>query len=315
MIETARHGSVLIVLHKLGASVGFYDVPGGAAILEHETRPFPHELCVGPDGQSFFVAEYGLRGTDTPGPGGTTLGIFDIRSARRTGTLTTGRYDRPHGIGASENGDGIDRLFVTSESTDRLLIFEIASGELLHAVPVGQHAPHCVCLAPDGAFAYTSNIGSDSLTRVDVQRGEADSSIRVGERPEGAVFSPDGQRLFVVNRESDLVSIVDTKGFHVVGAIATGRGPVRIAITPDGSRIACPLFHQDAVQIADVNRGHVTNTIKVGRQPAGIALSPDGSLLFVSCELEDTVYVISMDEAAVVERIRTGRGPDAMVCI
>jgi YVTN family beta-propeller protein len=315
MNQTAAMGPVLIVLHKLGASLGFYDVHAGTALVQQETGPFPHELCKAPDGQSFFVAEYGLRGTDAPGPGGSTVGIFDIRSAERTGTLSTGRYDRPHGIGAGRNGDGSDRLVVTSETTDRLLIFHIQSGELLHAVAVSQQAPHCVGLDPSGAFAYTSNIGSGTVTKIDVERGEVQSSVRVGERPEGMAFSPDGALLFLVNRESNLISIVDTAALSVVGAISTGQGPVRIAITPDGKRLAFPLFHQDAVQIADARRGCVTHTIPVGRQPAGTALSADGALLFVSCELEDTVYVISMDEFAIVRRIRTGCGPDAMMCI
>jgi YVTN family beta-propeller protein len=313
MSEAETAGHVLVVLHKLGASLAMYDVQRGVPLIEQQTRPFPHELCASPDGRSLVVAEYGLRGTDTAGAGGTTLGVFDLRTGRRTATLSTEPYDRPHGISAAANG--VSRLFVTSESTDRLLIFDLASGALLHAVPVGQRTPHCLCVAPDGATVYTANIGSGTVTPIDVEGGRARASVRVGERPEGMAFSPDGSLLYVVSRESDEVSVIDTDCGRVVGSITTGRGPVRIAMTPDGGRIAFPLFHQNAVQIADTAERRVIHTIPVGSQPAGTTLSADGKLLFVSCELEDTVYVISMEHAAVVGRIRTGRGPDAMLCL
>jgi YVTN family beta-propeller protein len=313
MSDTQEPGHVLVVLHKLGASLAMYDVQRGVALIEQQTRPFPHELCISPDGQSVVVAEYGLRGTETRGAGGTTLGVFDLRTGRRTATLSTEPYDRPHGISAAANG--VERLFVTSESTDRLLIFDLARGALLHAVSVGQRTPHCLCVAPGGATVYTANIGSGTVTAIDVEGGQAGASVYVGERPEGMVFSPDGSLLYVVSRESNEVSVIDTELARVVGSIATGRGPVRIAMTPDGGRIAFPLFHQNAVQIADTSSWRVTHTIPVGCQPAGTTLSADGTLLFVSCELEDAVYVISMEEAAVVGRIRTGRGPDAMLCL
>jgi YVTN family beta-propeller protein len=315
MTRPAREAQILIVLHKLGASFAIYDVRRGVALVEQETRPFPHELCMAPDRRSFIVAEYGLRGTDAAGTGGDTLGVFDVRTGRRTATLSTAPFDRPHGISASRNGDGIARLFVTSESTDRLLILDLASGALLHAVSVGQRTPHCLCVAPDGATVYTANIGSGSVTAIDAKQGEVMYSLQVGERPEGMAVSPDGCVLHVVSRESDEVSLIDTGAGRVVGTIVTGRGPVRIVITPDGGRIAFPLFHENAVQIAETSTRRVVHTIPVGSQPAGTALSPDGALLFVSCELEDAVYVISMAEAQVVGRIRTGRGPDAMVCL
>ncbi|MBD3240947.1 MAG: beta-propeller fold lactonase family protein [Chitinivibrionales bacterium] len=301
----------LVVLHKTDDSFGYYDVAGAKQIARVQTRAFPHEICLSPDRTRMYIAEMGVRGVETEGPGGHTVAVYDTSSRDLLGTIDTGPYDRPHGVATHANG----RLFVTSESTRHLLIYDLETHRLLHAVPLDQECAHMVGVAPDGATAYTANIGSNTITAVDTQRGTVLRHIAVLERPEGMAFSPDGAFIYVVNRESKAVSVVDAARGEAVDAIETGDGPVRVAITPDGGRLAVPLFHSDAVQIADTTTRRVTHTIDVGRRPAGTAMSRDGTLVFMSCEEESAVYVLSMDTTEIVGRIPTGPGCDAMVCL
>jgi YVTN family beta-propeller protein len=311
---------VLAVLHKLGDSLSLFDVATGAELFTLGTNAFPHELCASPDRRKLYVTEYGLRGVETPGAGGNTVGVYDLRRRERVGTINLGEYRRPHGIALHQNSNGQPpharvRLFVTSEPTGCLLILDAESGEVLHAVETGQQLPHITGVSPDGLTAYAANIGSGSLTMIDVKSGRVLAQVSVLKRPEGMAFSPDGGLLYVVNRESRAVAVVDTQERRMVGMIAAGSGPVRVVITPDGSRLAFPLFHADAVQIADTRTREVTHTVAVGRQPAGTAISPDGTLVFVSCEMERAVYVVSLVTHEVVGRISTGEGPDSMVCL
>lgn len=304
-----RH--TLVVLHKTDESFGYYDVAGATMIARAPTRPFPHEICLSPDRSRIYIAEMGVRGIESEGPGGHTVAIYDTRTRELLGTIDTGTYDRPHGIATHANG----RLFVTSESTRYLLIYDIDTEQLLHAVPLDQECAHMVGVSPDGTMAYTANIGSNTITAVDTLRGAVVTHIAVLERPEGMAFSPDGGFIYVVNRESRAISVVNATRGEAIDTIETGDGPVRVAITPDGTRLAVPLFHSDAVQLVDTTTRRVTHTIDVGRRPAGTAMSPDGSLVFVSCEEESAVYVVSMDTANIVRTIATGPGCDAMVCL
>lgn len=299
----------LVILHKLDDSFGVYDIQTGQPIDVFPTRPFPHEVCLSPDRRKFYVAEMGVRGVETEGPGGHTVSVYETRSRRCLGTIDTGRYDRPHGIAAHANG----RLFVTSESTRHLLIYDLASEALLHAVHLDQVHAHMVSVSHDGRTAYTANIGSNTLSEIDVDQGAVRRHIPVLERPEGMAFSPDGRRIYVVCRESRAVAVVDAARGVVTDQIATGHGPVRVAISPDGKRLAIPLFHDDALEIVDTETRRVTHRIPVGRHPAGIALSPDGRWLFVACEEENKVTVFSMDTEAIVGDICTRDGCDAMV--
>jgi YVTN family beta-propeller protein len=302
---------VLVVLHKLEASLGCYDVASGRELFRLPTADFPHELCLSPDRRRLYVTEYGLRGVESEGEGGNTVAVFDLRARLRVGTLSTGEHRRPHGVAADAGG----RLYVTSEPSRTLLIFRLEDQSFLHVVDVEQEIPHVVAVSPDGRTAMTANIGSGSLSAVDVMMGVVLRQVEVLERPEGMAFSPDGKLLYVVNRESDAVSVVDAVRLETTGRIDTGRGPVRIAITPEGRRIAFPLFHADAVQIADTGSRAVTHTIPVGKQPAGTTMSADGEVLFVSCEHERRVYVISVADGEILSTIETGEGPDAMACL
>ena len=304
-------GRALVVLHKLEASLGCYDVASGGRLFRLPTADFPHELCLSPDRRRLYVTEYGLPGVESEGEGGNTVAVFDLRARARVGTLSTGRHRRPHGVAADSGG----RLYVTSEPHRTLLIFRLEDQSLFHVVDVEQETPHVVAVSPDGRTAVTANIGSGSLTAVDVMMGVVLRQVKVLERPEGMAFSPDGKLLYVVNRESAAVSVVDAIQLETVGRIDTGKGPVRIAITPEGGRIAFPLFHENAVQIADTKAKAVIHTVPVGKQPAGATLSPDGELLFVSCEHEKLVYVISVADGEMLSTIATGEGPHAMACL
>jgi YVTN family beta-propeller protein len=301
---------VLIVLHKTDDSFAYYDVRTGEQIELIKTRAFPHEICLSPDRKRIYIAEMGVRGVESTGAGGHTIAVYDTKSRNYLSTIDTQPYDRPHGL-ATDRG----KLFVTSESTQHLLIYDIKTEEVLHTVFLDQECAHMVSVAPDGKHAYTANIFSNSITEVDVESGQVIKHINVLERPEGMVFSPDGNVIYVVNRESCAVSVIDRKLGKQIDTIKTGNGPVRVVITPDGKRLVIPLFHSAAVQIVDTQTKQVKHTVDVGPHPAGTALSPDGKVAFISCEDENLIYVFSLETVEVISTITTGPGCDAMVCL
>jgi YVTN family beta-propeller protein len=301
----------LLVLHKQGHSLGCYDVETGKQTAEVPTAEFPHEMCLHPDRSRLYITEYGLRGVETPGKGGTTVAILDVRAKVISDRISTGEYDRPHGIAAHSCG----KLLVTSETSNSLLVFDLENGKRLAAIEVQGGVPHMTAVSPGGKLAFTANIGSGNLTAVDLESFEVLEHVQVLGRPEGMAFSSCGRRLYVANRESAAVVVVDCCLLEMVAQIKTGNGPVRAVISPDGARLVVPLFFQDALEILSLEESRVMSTVQVGRQPAGTAVSPDGSLAFASCEQEDAVYVVDLETAQVVNRIRTGKGPDAMVCL
>lgn len=301
----------LVVLHKLEDTFGYYNVESGRQMYRIETEQYPHEVCLSPDRKKLYIAEMGVRGVESEGPGGHTVSVYDVKFREKLSVIDTGKYDRPHGVATHENG----KLFVTSESTKTLLTYDIATEALLHVTNLDQEYAHMVSVNHKGTIAYTANIGSNTITAVNTELGEVIQHISVLDRPEGMIFSPDGQLIYVVCRESRAVAIVDAKKGEMVDKITTSHGPVRIVISPDGKKLAIPLFHSNAIEIVDTKLRKVTHTIPVGKHPAGTALSPDGKLVFMACEEENKVYVFSMETNEIVGEISTNEGCDAMVCL
>jgi len=303
-------GYILLVLHKLEHSYGYYDVQTGEQIRTIGTREYPHEICLDPLRNRAYIAEMGVRGIESEGPGGHTIAVYDLKSGAPMSTIDTGKYDRPHGVATYGK-----RLYVTSESTRNLLVYDLVSETLLSAVYLGQDCAHMVGIAPNGQRAYTANILSNTITEVDALNLRVVRHIEVPERPEGMVFSPDGKLMYCVCREARSVAVVDCEKGKMVDDIQTGDGPVRIVITPDGERLVIPLFHSSAVEVAETGSRKVTHTIHVGPHPAGTCMSPDGKLVFISCEDENLVYVFDMKTMEMIRTIKTGDGADAMVCV
>ncbi len=301
---------ILIILHKLEESFGFYDVQSSQKIDVIKTRPYPHEICLDTGRSKIYIAEMGVRGIESLGPGGHTISVFDVRTRQLVSLIDTGKYDRPHGITIAG-----DRLYVTSESTKHLLVFNIIDENLLNAIYLDQKCAHMVTTSPDGNNAYTANILSNTITAIDTNTLTVLHHIDVPERPEGMVFSPDGNLIYCVCREAGCVAIIDRRTAEMIDRIDTGKGPVRIAISPDGSTLYIPLFHSASVQFANTHNRKVFNTLNVGPHPAGICISPDGKLIFISCEEENRVYIISSENGEILNRIETGAGADAMVCL
>lgn len=300
----------LIVLHKLEDSFGVYNVRTGEMIKIINTGSFPHEICLSPDREKIYIAEMGVRGIESVGKGGNTISVFDVNSFRQISSISTGIYDRPHGLVCSSN-----RLYVTSESTKHLLVIDLESEKLIEAVYLGQDCAHMVNITHNGQAAYTANIWSNTVTGIDTTELKIIHHIVVPDRPEGMVFSKDDKLIYCVCREDECVAVIERYKGEMTEAITTGKGPVRIVMSPGGKRLYIPLFHSAAVDVADTDIKKVIRTIEVGSHPAGTCLSPDGKMLFISCEEENMVYIIDTTSFEIVNKIGTGNGADAMVCL
>jgi DNA-binding beta-propeller fold protein YncE len=141
-----------------------------------------------------------------------------------------------------------------------------------------------------------ANLGSDSLTPVNVATGAAAPPIGLGELPDALAVAPGAKTVYVVEvgRDEDgspgRVVPVATNNYTLGKAIAVGTSPQAIAIAPDG-RMAYVLNGSDAattpptvpVTLTPINL--VTRTalrpVPVGTLPLSMTMSPNGKLVYV----------------------------------
>jgi YVTN family beta-propeller protein len=106
--------------------------------------------------------------------------------------------------------------------SNTLSVIDSQKHEIIKTIPVGKN-PEYVKLSPNELFAYVTNLGEDTVSKIDLTKLEViKSKIPVGKGPHGIAFSEDGKIAYISNMMSNDVSVVDTYTDKVITTIPGG---------------------------------------------------------------------------------------------
>lgn len=197
-------------------------------------------------------------------------------------------------------------LAVACSGTDTLLVLDLPSGKVRHAVPVGEH-PSAVALAPDGRTAYVAGRDDDTVTVVDLHTGAVAGRLASGRSPQDLLVSPDGRTLFTANAVSGDISFIDAATGSEIKRMRGGERPRALALSSDGRFLAVANLLADPHPPEEAPTGQVTvielETGRVARRVAvpgtnllrGIAAAPDGSFLVPLVRPKNLIPLIQVD--------------------
>jgi YVTN family beta-propeller protein len=309
--EPAHPGATLLVVNKNEDTVVFIDMITGDIRGKVKTGPNPHEVAVTPDGKRAYVSNYG---SGRSGVLRSWLTILDIKSSTVIGDLDlkdpdTGTYlGAPHGLLITPDGKD---LWVTAEESGVVARIRLPEENVAAVYPTGQRISHQVVPLPDGTKAYVANIGSGSVSVVDVPTGQV-RTIACEAGTEGIDVTHDGRWVWATNRAANSISVIDTRKDEVVETLAAGRMPIRIKFTPDGKRALVSHALDGTVGIYDVDSRKRIRTIETGEAPIGILVLPDGSRAYVANTRANRVSVIDLLEWKVIDTLSPGENPDGL---
>jgi YVTN family beta-propeller protein len=298
----------LIVLNKAEASVSLLNAATGAELGRIPVGVGPHEVAISPDLSTAVVCNYGEQHP------GTTLSVIDLLTKTVIRTLSLDGYHRPHGIVFLEDGT----VLVTAEQEQVLLKVDIASGTLKAFPTGGQQASHMVVASADGKRAYVANIGSGSVSVINLAGGAEPVIVPAAAGTEAIDLSPDGKELWVGNREAHTLSIIDTASLKVVASIDCPVMPIRLKFTSDGARVlvSCASSGElaviDAAARKEIHRLDLREPVSPPPVPIGIGLAADGKRAFVACSGVDLIAVIDTEAWTIAGRLKAGRVPDGL---
>jgi YVTN family beta-propeller protein len=212
-IEASAQSGTLLIGNKGENTLSFVDLATGNELGRAPTGRMPHEIAVSPDGRQAAVVAYG----------GTTIDIFDVATRTRLRTIELAPNAGPHGIAWLEDG----RILATTERSQSLAIIDTRNGDRVSAIPTGQQGTHMVAVSPDRRRAFTANIGSGTVSVLDLAGGAKLRDIAVGGQPEGIALSPDGGTLWVGDLQGARVQAFDTQSFERLAEVRTGAVPIR----------------------------------------------------------------------------------------
>jgi len=299
----APRGDVLIVANQGDATVHLVEAATGRTLAVLPSAPAPHEVAVTGDGRWAVATNYGDRTRV-----GHALTVIDVSTQTVARTIDLSPHTRPHGI-AFLPGDNL--LAVTSETSRAVLLVDFRRGEVRATMPTAQQGTHILAIEPGGGKVWTANVGSGTVTELDVETRQAGRTITVGAGTEGAALSPDGTRIWAASMGKDSTMVFDTRTGERVGAVATPGHAYRVSVTPDGRRALVPAPESGFVRVIDTATMRVTD-IPLPHVPGGVVVSADSRTAYVPVMETGEVAVIDLDLLAVARRFSVGAAPDGM---
>lgn len=303
--QVAGVTGTLIVTNKTPSTATIIDVGSGTILATLPTGNGPHEVVVSSDGRTAVVTDYGTG----PAPG-SSLTVIDVARLHVARTIPLGEYTRPHGI-VFLPGDSL--VAVTSEAARAVVVVDVRSGTIVKGVSTDKAGSHMVGVAADGVRAWTGDIGSNTVTELDLRSGRAVRHIDVPAQPEAINVTADGREVWVGSNATGRVSVVDTRTASVTTA-AEGLGwPYRVLFSPDAKLTLIPDYRGDELRFLDrATRRELGRMVLTGSGPQGIAITPDGRFILLSLSREARVAIIDVARRAVLGHLPAGETPDGV---
>lgn len=320
-LAVAQPGT-LVVLNKAEGTAMLIDRESGALKATLPVGEGPHEVAVSHDGKRAFVCNYGSQ--TTPGK---SISVLDLEDPKVIATWAFEKWTRPHGIAVSPGGT---RLYITSETTQTLRVLDAETGAEIGSVPTKAQASHMVALAPALGRAFVSNIASNSISVIDIERLTLVRRVKTGAGPEGIAATPDGRELWIGNRSGDTLTVLNAQSLEPLATLEAVGFPIRVQITPDGRHALVSLAKEGALAIYSIAEkkevARVAMTVEAkdaegrffggqfGKSPVpiGIVITPDGKEAFVSCAQSDSILCVDLEKFTVTRSLKTGKEPDGV---
>jgi len=314
---------VLIVLNKSDDNAYIIDRETGQRLATVPTGFQPHEVAISPDGRTAVVTNYGTRNEP-----GNSLTVIDVAQAEQVKEIYLYEYTMPHGIQFLDDS----RVIVTTEGNQTVVIVNLESEEIEHVFMTEQQISHMVAVTPDGQRAFVPNIGSGTVTVLDLESGMIEAHIRTGEGAEGVAIAPDGSEVWVTNRGADLVSIIDAQTLDVIFELPSPEFPIRAAFSPDGQHVVVTNARSGDITVFDAEERLRVGVIRLDEIdelvadedryfveefegspiPIGVVIGPDNRTAYVANTAADVVAVVDIISLQVLDFYRTGAEPDGI---
>lgn len=291
----------LLVGNKNEDSVSVIDLAMGKERARVATGKMPHEIAVSPDGKQAAVVAYG----------GTTIDILDIAGAARRKRIDLAPNARPHGLVWLADG----RLLATTEGSKTLTVVDPVTG-MVNAIATRAEGSHMLAASPSGDRAYVANMGSGTVSVIDLRARRVLREVAIGGQPEGIALTPDGRELWVADRAGDRLIGYDIATLRPVATVAVGETPIRVAITPDGRHAVTSNYGGGDLTVVDLAARMAERTVWVSGlralQQVTILFNADGTRLYVAETGVGRVAELDWPSGQRLRLLEAGKGSDGL---
>jgi YVTN family beta-propeller protein len=314
-------GGRLLVVEKTSQSLGIVDPAAGkqVALISEGTlegKDTGHEAAASLDGKLAFVPIYGDSGVGKPGSDGRTMTVIDIGSQKILNTVDFGHPDRPHCavMGPPVAGHPNGLLYVTTELDKAITVIDPKTLKILGKISTGMAESHMLAVSHDGKWGYTANVGSGTVSVLDLSAGKLVQVIPVAGTIQRIAASPDDKQVFTSDQTKPELDVIDTATRKVAKRVPIESYGYGTAVTPDGHWLVVPMMAVNKIAVIDLKTDTVAKNIDLaaGTHPQEALIRPDGKVAYVSCDHSGQVAEIDVATWTVTRMIDTGKVSDGL---
>jgi len=305
----AAHGW-LLVANKGEQTLGIIDPRTGQQVATvPEGGVTGHEVVASRDGKLAFVPIYGNSGVGQPGTDGSNVCVIDIATRKVVGNVDFGKGVRPH-CAVVNPANGL--VYITTELEDSATIIDPATLKIVGQVPTGQPESHMLAITHDGKLGYTSNVGTGTVSVIDLDARKVLAVIPVSRTAQRISLSVDDRWVFTSDQTKAQLAVIDTAARAVKKWVPLpGRG-YGTAPTPDGRWLVVAIPGAHKVAMVDLETWDVAHIVDVPAAPQEALVRPDGAVAYVSCDASRKIAEINLKTWKVDRLIDAGKAADGL---
>jgi DNA-binding beta-propeller fold protein YncE len=202
-----------------------------------------------------------------------------------------------------------NRLFVTAEENSKVLIFDLKTNKLVHAID-DVKAPHSMLYRADlkKLFVVDSDLGEVKI--YETESFKPTGSIKVREGADASGYDPSTKYFYVVNGGKDAklpnayISVIDVDAGKTVAEIKIDSDDVEgMVFEKSGPRMFVNVRGKNAVEVYDRTSRALLATWPVsqeGKNPTAIAFDEDSHRLFLGSRVPAKLIALDSDSGKAV---------------
>jgi YVTN family beta-propeller protein len=310
----------LYVVNKVSRDLQVIDLANGKELYRIPIEMECHEAQVSEDQRFIFLTNYGAIDSD-----GSIIKRFNTQ---------TNTIDKVFDIGVGINVNGMaglknqGKLLLVDYVANSLLVWNKDTGSIEKQIPTQQKRSHLAVPHPKEPKAYVTNMGSNSVSSIDLDTNKVDEIIACGKATESIDIRPDGSEVWATNKDDNSICVINTKTQKVIDVLPTGKEPLKIKFSVDGIYCLVANAGDGTISVFSSDHKKEIKTIRIpGKKkflekilyhtprPVNILMHPNGKYAFVSNSNASKIEVIDMEHFELLGNLGTGKIPDALALI
>jgi YVTN family beta-propeller protein len=279
-----------------------------------------HEASATIDENRIVVTNYGAIDSD-----GNIIKVINTKTNKIEKTIDLKRNISANGIVAFPEPN---KVVVIDYVSNNLLVLNIKTNRIEKEIQTKQETSHLLVLHPNKPIAYVTNMKSNSLSVIDLNKNEVVKIIPCGLLTESIDITPDGSEVWITNKNGNSITIINTSTYDIIDTLPTGVKPLKLKFSIDGKFCLVTNAHDGNIYVFNQQSKKKIKTIILHGKttilerilyhtpyPVNILMHPNGLYAFVSNSNSNKIEVIDMKTFAIVSTIGAGKIPDALVFV